>query len=465
MKNLLRTALLAAALASATIFAREPAPTGVIGVDEAQLTPDYWIARLDAVPFDVAAAIATQNAKLQQLDSSIYDLRALPATLDRARIAGWIGKLADPPSRPLFDVGGKPVAKDTIDAIVANRALEAIPASQPTRYGLVVRRAALRSFPTELRVFSSADDHDIDRFQESALFPGTPLIVAHASRDGRWRFVVSPSYAAWMAADALAEGSADQVFGYVTKTPYRIVTGATVRTVFTPEQPALSQLQLDMGVRAPVLVWSADKPVNGQNAYAAHVIELPLRGANGKLEFAPALLPKTADTARDYLPMTRANLLRQAFKFLGERYGWGNSYDARDCSGFVSDVYQSFGVRMPRNTRDQGVSPAFSKRTFGSADNRAARLAAVRAMDVGDLVYIPGHVMMAIGQVDGEPYVIHDTTGIAWRRPDGTFARTPLNSVSVTPLTPLQFNDTELYVDRITSIVRIRPDKDATRTP
>jgi hypothetical protein len=36
--------------------------------------------------------------------------------------------------------------------------------------------------------------------------------------------------------------------------------------------------------------------------------------------------------------------------------------------------------------------------------------------------------------------------------------RTQLNAVSVTPLIPLQFNETESYVDRMTSIVKIVPD-------
>lgn len=61
-------------------------------------------------------------------------------------------------------------------------------------YGLVVHRADLRTFPTRERVFNSAsaDDTDIDRFQESALFPGTPVVIAHTSADGAWYFVVSP---------------------------------------------------------------------------------------------------------------------------------------------------------------------------------------------------------------------------------------------------------------------------------
>jgi hypothetical protein len=112
---------------------------------------------------------------------------------------------------------------------------------------------------------------------------------------------------------------------------------------------------------------------------------------------------------------------------------------------------------MPRNTSAQSVSPALEKRIFDAGDSVADRLEAARSLDVGDLVYIPGHVMMVIGSVDGAPWVIHDTTGFSYRAGDGEMVRVPSNAVSVTPLLPLQFNDSETYVDRMTSIVKIVP--------
>jgi hypothetical protein len=235
-----------------------------------------------------------------------------------------------------------------------------------------------------------------------------------------------------------------------------VVTGATAKTVFTPELPAVSELQLDMGVRVPVLAaWPAGRPVNGQHPYVAHVIELPVRGEDGSLHFAPALLPKTADVANDYLPLSQANVLRQGFKFLGERYGWGHSYNARDCSGFVSEVYRSFDVRLPRNTRDQGVSPALKRIEFTSADSHERRLEVLGTLQVGDLVYIPGHVMMVIGHDRGMPYVIHDTTGITYRN-EQKLVRVPLNGVSVTPLTPLLLGEGKPMIDSIYSILQLR---------
>ena len=211
-----------------------------------------------------------------------------------------------------------------------------------------------------------------------------------------------------------------------------------------------------MGVRVPILThWPSDKTVNGQHPYASHVIELPLRTEQGALQFTPALLPKTADVSLGYLPLTPANLLQQSFKFLGERYGWGHSYNARDCSGFVSEVYRSFGVQLPRNTRDQGVSAALDRIAFTETDSREKRLEALKKLQVGDLIYIPGHVMMVIGHDAGMPYVIHDTTGITYRN-DTEITRVHLNGVSVTPLTPLLLDESRSVIDHIYSIQRIR---------
>ena len=435
-------------------------PSGVIGMGDAQLTPEFWIKQQDdpdRVIMDTQA-ILTQNARLLQVDPTMHDLKGLGATLDRAQVQGWVEKISRRPTGELFDEQGKSVPGATVDALVATLALDRIPASQPTRFGMVVQRAPLRTFPTVLRVFSHRGDTDIDRFQESAEFPGTPVVIAHVSADGQWYFVVSPRYAAWMEKKYVAEGDAKDVLAYAEQAPYRVITGASVRTVFTPEQPALSQLQLDMGVRVPVQTDLApDQPVNGQHAYTAHVLRLPWRDPDGKLKLGPALLQRNADSSADYLPLTKANIISQAFKFLGERYGWGHDYDGRDCSGFVSDVYRSMGVQMPRNTRDQSISPGLQHQIFGAGDDHDARIRAAMALQTGDLVYIPGHVMMVIGRIDGQPYVIHDTGGMSYRDARGTIRRVKLNEVSVTPFLPLLFNEKQLYVDRMTSIVRIRP--------
>ena len=112
------------------------------------------------------------------------------------------------------------------------------------------------------------------------------------------------------------------------------------------------------------------------------------------------------------------------------------------------------GIELPRNTSAQAVSPVFARTAFTADDTREARMAAVAALDIGDLIYIPGHVMMFLGTVDGQPWVIHDTNGGTMLGADGTPRALALNGVSITPLLPLRFGAEHDYVDRITSIVR-----------
>jgi hypothetical protein len=82
-------------------------------------------------------------------------------------------------------------------------------------------------------------------------------------------------------------------------------------------------------------------------------------------------------------------------------------------------------------------------------------MAAVAALDVGDLIYIPGHVMMFVGRIDGMPYVIHDTNGGSFLGADGELHSMHLNGVSLTPLVPLRAGKDRDYIDRITNIVRV----------
>ena len=437
--------------ATAATDASATAPA-IAGMDDPHWTAAYWIARAPDpdTPLATHGAIAAQNARLLREDPSMHDLSALGPTLGRAQVRGWIESISRRPAAKRYDASGTLLPGALLDGVVEALALDAIPARQPTRHGLVVRRAALRTFPTDLRVFSTPGDTDIDRFQESALFPGTPVVIAHESRDGDWLFVISPRYAAWMQARHVAEGDAATVQDYAARTPYRLVTGAVTHTVFTPEAPAVSMLQLDMGTRLP-LAAATDSAVNGQHPASGHVVELPVRGDDGRLRLRPALLPRSADTADAPLPLTRRHLITQAFKFLGERYGWGHDYNARDCSGFVSEVYASMGLLLPRNTGDQAGSPVLAVSRTGDA---AAREAALASLQVGDLVYVPGHVMLVIGHAGGEPYVIHDIHGGGQRGADGGIERLGLNGVVVTTLRGLVFDDGTPFTDRMTAVVR-----------
>ena len=51
----------------------------------------------------------------------------------------------------MFDAEGRKLERPEFDALMRNVALESVPETQPTRYGLVVKRADLRTFPSPMR--------------------------------------------------------------------------------------------------------------------------------------------------------------------------------------------------------------------------------------------------------------------------------------------------------------------------
>ncbi|MCW0378638.1 hypothetical protein NB697_001484 [Xanthomonas sacchari] len=451
--------LLLAAAASGAIATARATEAMPLQAQPAQLQAAHWIARLPAAsaPLLEATQRAAFNARLLRDDPSMHDLTALPTQLPAAQVRAQILALSAPPTRTLYDTRGAVLDAARLQVLQHALALEALPAQVQPRYALVVQRADLRRFPTAERVFSDRADRDIDRFQESAVYPGSAVAILHASADGQWLFVLASNYAAWIARNRVAESDRASVLAYVQRTPRLLVTGARAATVFTPDLPAASQVALDMGSTLPLLRdWPPQNVINGQSPLAAYVVKLPLRDRDGRLHLVPALVPRSADVAEAPLPPTPQMLLQQAFKFLGERYGWGNSYDARDCSGFVVDLHRSLGIELPRNTGDQARSPALAPVPYTASDPLPQRRQALAQLRVGDLVYIPGHVMLVIGHEDGQTWVIHDVAGASYRDAAGQLQRVRLNGVSVTPLEPLLLGDGTPFIDRITRIQRLR---------
>jgi cell wall-associated NlpC family hydrolase len=420
-------------------------------------SPSFWVSRTaDANQVLLTPAqIKTRNSQTLAEDQNLADLAKFGPTVRRSEVLALVNALASPFKTRPVDASGRPLPEATLASMKMNRNLGAIPAVEKTRFGMAVGRTLLRVYPTTVAAFPASDATDFDSFAAGALFPGDAVVILNRSQDNRWLLVQTWQGPGWAPSRNIAEGSREATLSYATRAPFRVITGAEVRTVHTPEAPEVSELQLDMGTRIPLKSLPPDKPVNGAGPYEAWTIDLPTRDPVGSLRFRPALLQRIHSSASDYLPLTRANIIDQAFKFLGERYGWGHTFNGRDCSGFTSDVYRSFGILMPSNSGAQGASPAFRHQLFTARSSHEDRLKAVMAADVGDLLVVPGHVMMILGKVDGQPYVIQDVPYVIYRDPKGVLHKTKVNEVSVTPLLPLLFSDTQTYVDAMTSLVEV----------
>ena len=433
--------------------------TDVPGIEERHLTPEFWLARAPGSDEVVLTPgeITAFNRRAFDVAETMVRLDALPDSLDRDELVERIRRISKPSSYDRWYANGVKLTTADWARFDAMLNLDGIEDRNPLRFGMVVKRSSMRTYPTDEPIYNTETPTDIDRFQENGLFPGDAVAVLHTSSDGDWLLVQSYNYLAWVPRDAIGIGDLDAILDHRRSERFLVVTGDKVLTTFNPELPATSEVQLDMGVRLPLLsAAEVGNALRGQNPYTSHAVLMPVRDEGGGLSFEPALIARGQDVSVGYLPYTRGNVIRQSFKFLGERYGWGHDYNARDCTGFVSEVYKTFGILMPRNSGDQRDSVIGENLRFDENAVHAERIAGLGTLDVGDLVYIPGHVMLSLGEIDGEPYVIHDVNGLNYAGPDGELYSGVLNTVAVTPLTPLKSGEGKHYVDLMMSIKDVR---------
>lgn len=431
----------------------------VIGIQEQYLEPEFWLQRLPN-PNEIVltpAEIDAFNARSYDVQDELVRLNTVPTSYSADELRNKIDSISTLPKYPRYYADGTQASDEQLQGYRDAVNTAAIVESNPVRFGLVVNRTPMRTFPTLDKLYSEGLDLDIDRFQETGLFPGSAVAILHTSADGNWYLAQSYNYLAWVQAKDVAIGDRDVVMAYTEQAPYAIVSGGTVRTVYNPEVPAVSEVQLDMGSRLPLMsATETGHNVHGQNPFATYIVKLPVRNLNGELDFEPALIPRSADMHIGHLPYTEAVVISQAFKFLGERYGWGHDFNGRDCTGFVSEVYRSVGIDMPRNSGQQGYGEYGQTTLFDKDATREEKLARIKAAKIGDLMYLPGHVVMYIGEINGEPYVIHDVHGMSYHDDDGNYYKGTLNGVSVTPLLTLGFGKDATYLDAIYSIKTVR---------
>ncbi len=433
--------------------------TDVIGISEMHLSANYWVNQ--AVNAGEVLMneqqIAAFKKHIYQSNPYMVDLSAYPGRISAEKLTEDILAISKPNRTDLFDPDGNILTAETYQDYQASLNLGKVAQTVEVQFALVVKRTDMRTYPTANRYYREKEEQNLDRFQENGLFPGDAVAVLHDSADGKWSFVQSYNYAAWVRKETLAIGDRQIIHDYKNSRRFLVVTGDKAWTSFNPEVPELSELQLDMGIRIPLANREADKhELYGQNPYTSHTVLLPVRNADGSLDIKRALIARSQDVNRGFLAFTRENIIRQAFKFLGERYGWGHSYNARDCTGFVMEIYKTFGIYMPRNTSQQGESEFGQNTRFTGQSTQQDKLSALKQMDVGDLIYVPGHVLMYIGDVDGEPYVIHDVSIFRYTDENGEYYEGALNSVSVTPLIPLYGTKESTYVELMYNIKRIR---------
>ena len=419
------------------------------GVTPEMERPEFWIKKIKN-PTNLlltSEKIHKMNEEnLRRQDLRLYRITDLKGDWTRKEILSllnedWVNFGRTEEIR--YGKNGIPLGESFWNKIRNNLNQESLKERGRMSYALVAKRTDIRVFPTDELSMSTPNHYEFDRFQHSSISPGSPIGIYHFSRDEEWAYAQTPFIRGWIRRHDLAIAKdRNDVVGYEEAKDRLVITGNFI-TVFGDPSLQHPVFLSQMGDSFPLLLipggnknvkLSAHRaglpgkensiytvpldpvyPVKSGTGHlpvkAFYVIHIPWREGNGQLTFRRGYIRAEEDVHQGFLAYTQENVARQAFKMLHHPYGWGDRLGGRDCSRFIMDVFGTFGILMPRNSKEQARVGTNLGLVEGKSANEKQKLLD-QAIPLATTLRIPGHIMLYLGKDKGKHYVIHSIWGI-----------------------------------------------------
>jgi cell wall-associated NlpC family hydrolase len=304
--------------------------------------------------------------------------------------------------KPIYKENGREISSSTYKKWIKNADYKNMDSKKYK--AITIKRTNVKALPTTSAFFrdpkKTGEGFPFDYNQNSALHINVPLHVLHFSKDKRWAFVQASYSFGWVKSTDIALVNKKFINAFKNGN-YSMVVKDNLR-LMTQKGKAISIVKL--GALFPI---SRD----GKSYLVAK------RNKKGQAEFKYVRTTNSSYLAKKPLAFTPKNVAMIAKEFYGEPYGWGGSYECRDCSATTRDFLGVFGIFLRRNSSRQakdGTSTSIKKLN----KIRKKQTIIKKAEPFRSLLYVPGHIVLYLGQYKGEPVIMHTYWGI--RKKDGT---------------------------------------------
>lgn len=266
------------------------------------------------------------------------------------------------------------------------------------QHGITTRHVDVKALPTKRSYYrnpkKTGEGFPFDYNQNSSYHMNTPLYISHYSLDKKWVFVRGSTTYGWIETSAMA--IVDDAFIKKFKNGnYSIAVTDNLKLYSNKKYLTIVKL----GTIFPTIEKKKIK-----------LYLFAKRGNNSKAILQTANTIQKGIIFKKPIAMTPNNVARIAKQFYNEPYGWGGLLQTRDCSSFTKDYFAPFGIFLRRNSSKQAKDGAYCN-IKGIPKSKKKKTIITNAKPFRSMLYVPGHIVLYLGQYKGEPVIMHTYWG------------------------------------------------------
>ncbi|MGN8516103.1 SH3 domain-containing protein [Helicobacter pylori] len=339
----------------------------------------------------------------------------------------------------------KPNAKAFNDELIKSMDIERYPSAKIK--AVVVRDSDVRAVPTNKPYYLSPKGYPFDRYQNSLIFQGTPVLITHFNLDKTYAHIQSSFVYGWIKVSDLAY-MRDKDIELLTKLKNYVMPIKDKIPLYTDYGDFYTNARV--GELFALIPQSQNASQNPQKkelkAYGF------LRDAKGYADLQSVILDE-----KDFFVFPKAfnseNMAYFIDTMLGQKYGWGGLLGNRDCSAFTRDSFANFGILLPRNSYAQS---RYANNYVDLSSMKAKEkedYILKNATPFGTLIYLKGHIMLYLGAHNHQAIVAHSIWSVQTQKHFKTLSH-KIGGVVITSLWLAEehngaFSKKKLLIDRV----------------
>ncbi|PUD70834.1 C40 family peptidase [Helicobacter pylori] len=355
----------------------------------------------------------------------------------------------------------KPNAKAFNDELIKSMDIAHYPSAKIK--AVVVRDSDVRAVPTNKPYYLSQKGYPFDRYQNSLIFQGTPVLVTHFNLDKTYAHIQSSFVYGWIKVSDLAY-MRDKDIELLTKLKNYVMPIKDKIPLYTDYGDFYTDARV--GELFALIPQSQNASQNPQKkelkAYGF------LKDAKGYVALQSVILDE-----KDFFVFPKAftseNMAYFIDTMLGQKYGWGGLLGNRDCSAFTRDSFANFGILLPRNSYAQS---RYANNYVDLSSMKAKEkedYIIKNATPFGTLIYLKGHIMLYLGAYNHQAIVAHSIWSVQTQKHFKTLSH-KIGGVVITSLWLAEehngaFSKKKLLIDRVLGMSDLKDFVNKTSSP